>query len=393
MQGSSGGRLPGVGEKFIAGDPLRAVCALMVVTFHVGILVLGYAQGRGTARTAQDAFGSVGGPTLTAMFLCVYVFLTLSGYLVGRPFLRAYVLGRSQPKIRPYARNRLVRIVPLLVITWTITWIVNNGLIHGRWDVLRPYLFAQVYAPTRLSDKMIHAWTVDVEAVFYVVLPLAVLLLARLGARGSQWLRAWLFIVPLLIASAISLKLRVGTTSQPAYFQPQTLVFAFAPGLILATIEPLVAPRLRARGEARTLLRVMLAVLVATSVATAWVGIHDAWVHTIAGVAGGLFVAIPLVRQWARADASRLLDAKPLHWIGERSYSIYMLHMLVRDRLLFIPRDIHSAWPALLLATAVLFAIILPVAALSYRFIEQPFLRLKKVRGTFAPRVAPESAT
>src|SRR5205085_1525848 len=74
--------------RFIAGDPLRAIAALGVVVFHL-IFALGllhFPADPGAAH-ALARFSEL--PRLG-----LYVFFVLSGYLLGRPFVRAFVERR-----------------------------------------------------------------------------------------------------------------------------------------------------------------------------------------------------------------------------------------------------------------------------------------------------------
>jgi peptidoglycan/LPS O-acetylase OafA/YrhL len=371
--------MPGVGERFVAGDPLRAVSALAVLTYHVALMVSGYQRFRGHPGSFEEHYGEVPGAILIVLGLpAVYVFLVLSGYLIGRPFTSAFVLGSDRPAAGPFVRNRLLRIVPMFAVIWTVTWLIHLDLVGGVRDVVEPYLFLQVYHPTAVSHQIVHGWSVDIEMVFYIVLPIAVAAATLVGSRLGPWGRAWLLIIPLVVIAAVSLRLRVGTSDEPSFFQPQTLAFTVVPGLILATLEPLVAPRLRARGEARWALRVLTAILVAGAVLTPVVGYFDPWFHTAAIMLAGGLVAVPLVRQWAGLATPRILDHPALHRLGVWSYSLYLIHVLVRDAFDSVPKHVESVWLGFVLVELAVLATAIPLSALTYRYIELPFLNLKR---------------
>ena len=71
-----------------------------------------------------------------------------------------------------------------------------------------------------------------------------------------------------------------------------------------------------------------------------------------------------------------LLSNKLLRWLGIRSYGIYVYHFPIF--MLFEGLRIHHSMANYLMVTALRFAVTILIAELSYRYIEQPFLRFKK---------------
>jgi peptidoglycan/LPS O-acetylase OafA/YrhL len=90
---------------------------------------------------------------------------------------------------------------------------------------------------------------------------------------------------------------------------------------------------------------------------------------TIYGLAVAI-VLISLVREPPRL-ALRLLECRPLVWLGEISYAVYLWHFFA---ITLAMRWIDS--PAMVSLMAMAFT--LAFASLSYYLIEKPFLRLKK---------------
>jgi len=73
-----------------------------------------------------------------------------------------------------------------------------------------------------------------------------------------------------------------------------------------------------------------------------------------------------------------LLSARPLVWLGRRSYSLYLWHAPVLIACGVIVADQPAVGSPIRGAFAV--AVSLVAASASYRFVEQPFLRLKSGR-------------
>lgn len=152
----------------------------------------------------------------------VVLFFTLSGFLLYRPFAAAIVRSHTCPSIRRYLRNRALRILPAywcillacLALGTFLHW-TSGEKIGGR--PLDPALFARValflqdYSPRTLAAGIEPAWSLAVEVVFYLLLPLLVLLATKL-ARGLAMRRArrWAALAP------AGLLLVVGLTGKTA---------------------------------------------------------------------------------------------------------------------------------------------------------------------------------
>ncbi len=365
--------------RFVAGDPLRAVAATGVLLFHLtwAVRVAGTPTGRldpGTVPQLSE-FGRLG----------LYVFFVLSGYLLGRPFVRAFVEPRRSPAIGSYLRNRALRIVPAFWLAVTLTIIVFGTSGASGRQVGALYLFAQDAQPSPLSGRLLQGWSIGLEVSFYVFLPLAVGVLGaagrgfRLGRRG-RLVALWSLLAAAFLCS-LAFQTGVGGPVGDAGWQRSlpAMLFAFVPGIALAVAELTAAAALRARPRRGVLVaRGLLAGAAAVGalhVAVIFSG--RAWlISASAAAAAGALVAAALVRQWATGGAWRALDNPPMRWLGERSYGIYLFHALVIGFVFDRVRHLSSTEAALILVPATL-AITPLLAALSYRFVERPFLRLR----------------
>jgi peptidoglycan/LPS O-acetylase OafA/YrhL len=183
---------PGAGAEFLAGDSLRALAALAVMCFH----------------------------------------------------------RRTPPAIAPYLRNRVLRIVPGLVALTLVTLLLFGAAGTSAGGVLAVPLLGQAYFPTAFGAGLAHVWTVDAEAVFYLVLPLGFLLATRAqGTRSTPQRRRALLLAAVGVIALISLVL--SGTPKPLDADAQHLfglvAFAFAPGLALAAVEDVARPWVRRR--------------------------------------------------------------------------------------------------------------------------------------------------
>jgi peptidoglycan/LPS O-acetylase OafA/YrhL len=270
----------------------------------------------------------------------VDVFFTLSAFLLALPYARAATLGSGRPPWRAYLRRRFARIFPSY---WAQLAIVLVAAAAGAswgstvpawpgWGAAAAHVVLWLDAWPRIDPMLGHWWTLPVEWGFYLVLPL---LAYALAPRRWPWL---LCLVGLAWAwrAAWLLHPRADFAHFAWINQLPGRIDQFAIGMLAA----LAWVRLQARGRslaprhADALLVMSVAAFVAMPAlllldgrptVTQAASLHPAVVawHGLASVAvaGVLFACAsgaPL--------AGRILAARPVHWLGEVSYSLYLWH-------------------------------------------------------------------
>jgi peptidoglycan/LPS O-acetylase OafA/YrhL len=376
---------------FSAGDPVRGLAALTVVLFHAGYFVAGH-YSRGPDFGA--VYGTVGQKLLTVALLSPYVFFTLSAYLLTRPFIAAFTHGTRTPSLSRFLRGRLFRIGP----AWWL--IVAYGLLRfgaygtGPGGILAVFGFFQTSHESVFAAVFPHAWTIDVEALFYVLIPIAAILLTPTLGRAARGRARFAIVSGLFALCFVVFYIRhQDATGFGAWGDPANMLPAFIGGIGLAATEVLYRDRLRGWAHGRALAAGLgVAALIALTI-NVWV---PAPIEAVTGArfllaiaTGTLFVAAPLVLEWTRGECWRWLDRRPLHWIGERSYSLYLVNQLVALELArhLLGHGVARDW---FLETAATLAISLALAAVMFRYVEEPFRRVGK--GRRRPK-APEPTT
>ena len=187
MVPSTGRRLPGI-------EGLRALAATSVLAYH------SWANSSPSGRPVS--LGPFNGYVSDLAF-GVTLFFTLSGFLLYRPFARSVLSGEPLPRIGGYLRNRALRILPAY---WVILLIAAVGLqtvlvrtgthlrphaMHGE-KLIRTATFTQNYTPSTLGSGIGPAWSLAVEAVFYLVLPLLALFAMLVAGRDASVTRRWI---------------------------------------------------------------------------------------------------------------------------------------------------------------------------------------------------------
>ena len=216
-----------------------------------------------------------------------------------------------------------------------------------------------------MSSPVQHFWSLSIQGQFFLVWPLLVALVA-LAARGdAARIRAHLTVAVLgVFAASLTFSVVLTATNQPlAYFHSLTRLWEFALGGLLAlTIDTVRLPR-------RTRVRLgwvglvgLLACGAVLQVDTIFPGFVALWptgcavLVLLAGVTG------------ARGGADRLLTSRPLRYVGDLSYPLYLWHWPVlvftlvltgRDRL-----DLANG--------AVVVALSVVLAVLTHHLVEKP---------------------
>ncbi|MFT4287091.1 acyltransferase family protein [Nocardioides sp.] len=364
--------------RFPALDALRAVGALMVVLTHVAF---------NTGRINQGWTGAA----LSRLDFGVALFFVVSGFLLSRPHFTAAEAGRPQPGVAHYLWKRALRILPLYWVVVVVALLVdpaNRGASVGTW--LRHLTLTQLYVDAPLASSLTQMWSLCTEVAFYLALPVLARLLARLSTRGV--------LAGCALLSLLGLGWAGFAGGHLAQWLPAYLPW-FAGGVALAAISahPAAAARLdRVAADLAGwwLLGGGLFAIACSDLAgprllvppTAWEGIAKCALYG----AAALCLVLPLI--FGEGGRARGWLTTPLaHWLGEISYGVFCLHMMVLVlgmRLLGIEVFTGSFWGVL----GFTLPVSLVLAAASYRWLESPLLRLKD-RGPLARRDPATSAT
>jgi peptidoglycan/LPS O-acetylase OafA/YrhL len=325
---------------------VRGLAVLCVVAFHAGIPVQS---------------GGVAGVTL---------FFVLSGYLIGTLLMREREATGTIDVQRFFAR-RAWRLLPALVAVM-IALAMLRFAAGDAHELAEDSLLTLVYLANwarSAGDQMgwwNHAWSLSVEGQFYVLAPLTMLVLARAWRPSSQRL-----IVALVVAIGGVMLWRAalaegGASSARIYFGTDTRADALLLGCLLAAI------RVRHPGWSPTPLLGPIALFS--------FGLLAVLPLDVFGPSSG-YGSIALASMGVVAGAlgddrgSRGLAARPLVWLGERSYSLYLVHVPV---FMYLNQLLATLAPAVRVGTQVVVAVVL--SALLFRYVERP-LRHGLARG------------
>ncbi|MEY2441898.1 MAG: hypothetical protein QOJ46_1324 [bacterium] len=385
----------GIGT-LLAGNGVRGVGMLLVFSTHLFLL----ADTEPALDNNMRPYGWAA-PILGHIDLGLAAFFALSGYLIARPFARHYVIGTRKPRLRSYARNRVLRVVPAFYL-FTVLVLLRFGLdgtlepghenTSSALQILGQFLFMQGQTGGPAVVPIGPAWSIGAEVGFYLLLPIAAWLAMRAAPRlKSPERRAVLGIAAAGFVMVLSIALRSHGGDQYAFAwltSPPAIMYVFMPGVALALVEPLLAARLRDRPKPARLIAYgafALAALMAVAYAATDYDPKQTPIHHALGqralmavVCCGLLIGGLLVLQLGTGRAPRLFANRVMLWMGERSYSFYLAHIWV----LYEIDHALGGGESIATRAAIMAAVALPVttaiAALSYRYVERPFLERKR---------------
>ncbi|HEY0105104.1 MAG TPA: acyltransferase [Rhizomicrobium sp.] len=326
-------------------DGLRGVAVLPVLFYHAGI---------------WPFFGG---------YVGVDVFFVLSGYLITGLILREYDAGRFS--FAAFYDRRIRRILPalgamLLVATLVAPFILlPDELSHYGTSLLGAVLScanifdwlrgAAYFAPLAGENPLLHVWSLSVEEQFYLLWPVLLVALARLR-RLLPW--AILALAALSLAMALA---AAGTDPNAAFYLLPARAWQILLGALLAAGGAAPPSNVIARNGVAAAGAVLIAAAAVFSDATL---LYHPW-NALAAALGA--AAILHASDGGPTLVGAALATRVPVFVGRISYSLYLWHWpaLAFSRL-FVGRSLSP-----LEASAVLVAVV-PVAVLSWRYIEQP---------------------
>lgn len=340
------------GEYYVGLDHVRALAAFTVFTWHFNHVNDGHLTGPEAFPLSFFAEGHVG----------VAVFMTLSGYLFAK------LLDGRDILYVPFMWNRILRLFPLLAFVFLL-----NGVLYHDLSTLPDYLRKLVSGFVRPSWPN-GGWSVAVELHFYLILPF---LLAISSRRASY----------ILIALAFSLTahtlwwVQSGSVQDLAYWTILGGIDQFVLGIFAFKAGGWIKGR---HAVAAGLGVVLLAYMSFFDTHGGFYGNQGYPSPSPIWIVHPTILAVTIAGLIAWYDRSFSMKNSGLSGviatIGACSYSIYLLHFFVVFELVgWIDAHVLALtdFPLVLAASLVSFVCFVPVANLSYRYIELPPLRYR----------------
>ena len=352
-------------------DSLRALAALSVFAFHL-LLQPGYSPPQSLLPWTANL--NVGVP----------VFFVISGFVIYRPFARARLGGGRAPTLRGYARRRAFRLLPAywVALPIVVLWLDIGG-VFTPGGIVRYFGLLQVYDSDTVLGGIGQAWTLCIEASFYVLLPLWALWLRRRPvASRAGFLRGELALLAGIVALSTAWKFlpfhevpTFGRPPSPTNYTLPEYADHLALGMALAVVSVWAVDGGRLGKVPAWLWWVVAGVCFYAAGASMKADPFGeggyAARHALAGLMGAALLIPAVLGSGGRLRGA--LGSPVLRWVGTVSFGLYLWHLAVLTWLTehgWVDRVGRVAG----LATGLGLSLLL--AALSWYVIERPALNL-----------------
>jgi peptidoglycan/LPS O-acetylase OafA/YrhL len=347
---------------------VRAVAALLVVATHAAYT---------TGKYSDSYLGLV----YSRLEIGVPIFFALSGYLLFRPWVKAAMTGGPGPSLRRYTWHRIRRIMPAYVVTVLAAYALyhfrtagpNPG--HNLIGLARNLTLTQIYTDnylySYLHQGLTQMWSLAVEAAFYVALPMLAWLLLVVAAR-RRWeparILAGLCVLALMSPAWLVLVHTTHWLPDGARLWLPTYLVWFLAGMLLTVLQ---AMGVRCYGFLALPVALICFLIVSTPIGgqptTSPRELYEALTKTAFYAVIAALIIAPLAlgnHGWY----ARWLGSRPMVWLGEISYEIFLVHLILIDIAMVevLRTPVYTGSPlALFVVTMVL---TIPVAWLLHRF-------------------------
>ncbi|WP_394616121.1 acyltransferase family protein [Lentzea sp. JNUCC 0626] len=332
-------------RRFPALDGLRAIAAVLVVFFHYG------------------------GPDWLQGWAGVQMFFVLSGFLITTLMLREERRS-GRISLSEFYLRRAFRILPvyfvILLVTVVASLLYGTFVSNGIGPALKHFLtFTNEFADASPYGQ---SWSLGIEQKFYLVWPLVAIALGTVVLRRRAGAAALGMLLALVLVNFTTAHSNPGW---PLHY------FSILTGVVLAIA--LHSPR----GFA--LLRPLTNPIAQLIVSCGFVAVHlgvkpmSGFLDGINGIPGHVLVipvyalatAVLLTAMIAPGPMTAFLSTKPMQFVGERSYSLYLVQTIAATIVWFF-------WPALsgLGQSFVVTGVGLALASVLYATVEIPMINL-----------------
>ena len=362
-------------NKIAALESLRGVLALWVVVGHVVSLAYGITE-----------LSSVHLGFLYQPILAVYVFIILSGFVI------MYLLDKGTLTYGPFLLRRFLRIFPLYLavlavsaltlssqldaeqsLPWRHAGIVSDIAIHieavkNFWVHMATHLvlLQGIVPPSLLSYPEYtfigQAWSISLEWQFYLMAPLLAFLIAR---------RRWHVLGGLAVAFLLLHHFYYGSVG---FIGNQSGFFA------VGIISFYLFKYLRGRpmsGPFSDFIVLTAALIVYF--------FSDMSLPLMAWTVAMMVILFPQAgaQGLVTGAAKAVLENRFIRWIGEISYSIYLVHRLVMYAVLALIMRLYPAIPKaqfLMISLPATLILTVAVSAVTFNLIEAPCMKWSRRR-------------
>jgi peptidoglycan/LPS O-acetylase OafA/YrhL len=304
-------------------DGLRSIAVLLVFIFHFEVLSVGKAG-----------------------FIGVDIFFVISGFLISSIIWGQLESGRFT--LKGFYLRRFRRLAPALICLQILLIAFSYALLLPQETkdlaiqnlstqayVINFYLWRNVSYFGMQSDSVVllHCWSLAIEEQFYLLYPLLLIAIHRYARRRFVYILA-----ALTIGSFLLNVLFIKSKPQATFYLLPTRAWELLLGAIIPFAQGWFVDRRNSR---------QIAALVGTGMIVAGVGLYQPTTafpgyYALLPTLGT--VAIFLASAGGGAWVTRVLSVKPLVYLGQISYSMYLVHWPVKVLAAHFLPDYSIGW-------------------------------------------------
>jgi len=375
--------------------PLRGIAATLVVFFHFHIFL--------GPLTAPDNF------VVSKLYLMVDLFFVLSGFIMAHVYGHKFMGKIQKVDFLKFMKARFARLYPIHIVTFVylliwaiymrsqINFLETPAIVQSIFDnsaIIGVLTLTQAWGTHMEATWNTASWSISVEWFLYLLFPFLAFLFYK-----YKRIAAWAFgLGSLIMLFGISYYIEPiwietiskarGLTDGQTAFRPTNTIdiitgFALLRGFcsfVFGMITYEVYKTERYRGPLKKGYWFPLI----------WCVLFSSWINDILldPFAILLFSFLILHTAYAEGALKKILNSKVFNYLGDISYSIYMVHIpiiltlfitsLIKGKMPAPPAEINfvNNW----IGATILFIVVLVFASLSYRFVENPARKaLKKL--------------
>ena len=363
-------------DQFITNlTPLRGIAAILVVIFHFEIVLVLFLQ-----RDVSRLFSKC--------YLMVDLFFIMSGFIIYHVYGEYFKHNIHTKTFNKYIRARLARVYPLHIFTLILTIILVVSW-HFKWDeFFNPHaipthvLMLQSFGLHSIYTWNVPAWSISAEFAAYLIFPLLAFMLYRFKMATPIVIS----IIVVFIYCLLAFKLSKANGNTGQYNLDVTYDYGYLRGIagFLAggMIYQLYLKKSFYFLKADTVLIILFALLFSCL----HFGVTDL-------VFIPVFLLLVLSAAYNTGRVKRFLSNRFLQWLGDISYSVYLMQFPLMLLVIAILRHLGISWNGsyslhlpywqAALSCFLFLVVLIGISVLSYQFIEQPFRKLinSKIRG------------
>jgi peptidoglycan/LPS O-acetylase OafA/YrhL len=299
---------------------LRGLAVLAVILFH-----------------AEEGYFPLG-------YLGVDIFFVISGFVVTPLILRIFTDQANErgrlSNLRYFYMRRFYRLAPALAVTLTISAVTifllgpfTDHQKFARQGIATLFLAGNVGAYRYSGDyfspnpnPLVHTWSLSVEEQIYIFLPLILILILRnrksfkkittfvFGAISALSFVSFLF--PAILQPLYS-RAGIAIASQISFYSPIDRIWQFTAGGLAYLMLDRYQNRIRKIPKGIQLLTVIAVVMILFGPLSMNL--------KVSSILASLIAVIVIL--FKSLDALPDILIEKLEWVGDRSYSIYLVHM------------------------------------------------------------------